>query len=254
MVRLHLEQPQAINTICILLAACFLGCTTIAHLTQLLFRNWSLPTAQVEKHRGAVKLIFNLSRPWKLRAGQYIYLKVPGLGFRSSWQSLPLYLIWWEVGPEDGVVTVTVLMKVQTGFTRALYLTPHRYLRVLVDGPYGGPRLKDQWEEMQAYDSVTLLATDIGISGQLPYVRDLLRYFIAEQNGRGTRKRISLIWEVKEECESQKSAPFFGRQADNAQAIKIGFVIGWTGCWLRMTRHWLVLSQALKTPHTDLWS
>jgi hypothetical protein len=89
------------------------------------------------------------------------------------------------------------VVKVQCfAFALALALTSHSWLRVIVDGPYGGVRLQSHWNRMQSYDAVTLFATDIGIAGQLPYVRELLRYFIDEERsmterGRGLRKHQS---------------------------------------------------------------
>lgn len=88
----------------------------------------------------------------------------------------------------------------------ALALTPHRRLRAIVDGPYGGARQREHWDEMKFHDSVMLFATDIGVAGQLPYVRDLLRIFISagksmvDRGGGLRRYRITLLWEISEEC------------------------------------------------------
>ncbi|QSS62942.1 hypothetical protein I7I51_02685 [Histoplasma capsulatum] len=107
--------------------------------------------------------------------------------------------------PDGTAATVSVIVRVQSGLSMALALTPHRRLRAIVDGPYGGARQREHWDEMKFHDSVMLFATDIGVAGQLPYVRDLLRIFISagksmvDRGGGLRRYRITLLWEISEE-------------------------------------------------------
>ncbi|QSS51642.1 hypothetical protein I7I53_07010 [Histoplasma capsulatum var. duboisii H88] len=211
MLRLHLKGPRAIDTASILLAAGLLVCTSIIHCFQIIFRNFSatksLQIVKVLKRSGVVELTFSPSRPWKVQAGQYIYLTVPIPGsFWSFACSCPYYVTWWEDAPDGTAATVSVIVRVQSGLSMALALTPHRRLRAIVDGPYGGARQREHWDEMKFHDSVMLFATDIGVAGQLPYVRDLLRIFISagksmmDRGGGLRRYRITLLWEISEEC------------------------------------------------------
>ncbi|OAX76911.1 hypothetical protein ACJ72_08796 [Emergomyces africanus] len=162
---------------------------------------------QVLKRSGVVELTFSPSRPWKVQAGQYIYLTVSVSGsFWSFTCSCPYYVIWWEDAPDGTAATVSVIVRVQSGLSMPLALTPHRRLRAIVDGSYGGARLRDHWDEMKFHDSVILFATDIGVAGQLPYVRDLLQIFISaaksmmDRGGGLRRYRITLVWEISEMC------------------------------------------------------
>ncbi|EQL35119.1 hypothetical protein, variant [Blastomyces dermatitidis ATCC 26199] len=209
MVWMHLKRPRTLHRICLFAAAILPGLTSAVHIVWVAFCNLrahrSLPVAHVVKKAGVVELTFRPSRPWKVCAGQYIYLTVPGLGFWAVTQAHPFYIAWTEDGPDGEAVSVTVIVRVRTGFTQALFLTPHRHLRLIVDGPYGGPKRKQLLEAAWPYDAVTLIATDIGIAGQLLYAKDLLRRFIAEENDMNTRgggirrHRINIVWEMKEE-------------------------------------------------------
>ncbi|QSS64903.1 hypothetical protein I7I51_01978 [Histoplasma capsulatum] len=116
-------------------------------------------------------------------------------------------LAWWETSPDGRAASVSVLIEVDSGFTRKLWLTRHRRLRIIVDGPYGGKDL-DRWQPLSTgfpYDAVALVATGIGIVGQLPFIRELLQRFVSEEKamhtrGGGVRRhRISLVWQLDKE-------------------------------------------------------
>ncbi|EDN03776.1 predicted protein [Histoplasma mississippiense (nom. inval.)] len=207
MVWLHLGQPinfRELHAICMILAAGLFSGTTALHIVRIVLRNMPSPLAiaDVIRKDGAVELTFRPPRAWKVRPGQHVYLRVPAVSFWSFTQSHPFNIIWSEDGPNG--TSVSVIAKVESGFTRALAGGSHRRLRVIVDGPYESLGM-DLWEDMYSYDAVVLFATGIGITGQLLYVRELLRRFISEQKamterGGGVRKhRISVVWEVEEQ-------------------------------------------------------
>ncbi|OJD20605.1 hypothetical protein ACJ73_08062 [Blastomyces percursus] len=204
---LHLGQPinfRELHAICMILAAGLFSGMTALHIVRVALRNMPSPLAiaDVIRKDGAVELTFRPPRAWKVRPGQHVYLRVPAVSFWSFTQSHPFNIIWSEDEPNG--TSVSVIAKVESGFTRALAGGSHRRLRVIVDGPYESLGM-DLWEEMYSYDAVVLFATGIGITGQLLYVRELLRRFISEQKaiterGGGVRKhRISVIWEVEEQ-------------------------------------------------------
>ncbi|EEQ92420.2 uncharacterized protein BDCG_07540 [Blastomyces dermatitidis ER-3] len=210
MVWMHLKWPCTLHRICLFTAAILPGLTSAVRIVWVAFCNlcahWSLPVTHVVKKAGVVELTFRPSRPWKVCTGQYIYLMVPGLGFWVVTQAHLFYIVWTEDGPDGEAVLVTVIVRVRTGFTQALFLTPHCHLRLIVDGLYGSLKRKQLLKAAWLYDAVMLIATDIGIAGQLLYAKDLLRCFITEENDMNTwgggirRHRINIVWEMKEEC------------------------------------------------------
>ena len=84
--------------------------------------------------------------------------------------------------------SITILAKIEAGFTRRLDYCQHNSLRVIVDGPYGKPKDTDP------YDSFVFVSTGIGITAQLPYLKELLR-----RQQRGYRlRRVCLIWQAED--------------------------------------------------------
>jgi predicted ferric reductase len=204
MVWMHMDRQSGFNAVCLMVAAILLALNSAMHALKFALRNLvagqPLALAEVVKHKGAVELTIRPARPWKVRPGQYIYIRAPGVRPLSFAESHPFALMWWEDGPDGKAVTISVLAKIESGFTRALSTIPHKQLRVLIDGPYG------QCKDINDYDYVIMIATGIGIATQLPYAKGFLRRRVAEQKaaaakGLGMRQqRISLVWELEEEC------------------------------------------------------
>lgn len=200
----HVKGQYGFNTICLVVSMVLLGCNIVVHILQYLYRNLAayrpLATAELTKltDSDAIELIIQLPRPWTPRAGQYIYLKAPfGVRFWSFAESHPFHVVWWEQGP-DGM-TISLLVKIESGFTRALFATTYKNLRVLLDGPYG------QCKDFATYDSIVMIATGIGITACLPYMKQILEHRV---RGSGkTPQRISLVWEIEDECMVSES-PF----------------------------------------------
>ena len=101
---------------------------------------------------------------------------------------------------------MSVLAKVESGFTRSLSTSRYNEVRILIDGPYGGPI------DTKPYTGVAMMATGAGIAAQLPYVKELLEFQqsakgIREKGEHNTRQqRISLIWQLDEECKLSSSS------------------------------------------------
>ncbi|KAB8256797.1 hypothetical protein BDV32DRAFT_152950 [Aspergillus pseudonomiae] len=157
----------------------------------------SLAVADLKKTKDAIELTFEPPRPWNVRPGQYVYMRAPAVRLFSFAESHPFSVIWWRNGPDGKAVSVSVLAKVESGFTKALNDSSHKRLRVLLDGPYG--RHKDT----EPYDSVLLIATGVGIAAQLPYARELVQRQLDTQEDKDhvhkRKQRISLIWQLDEE-------------------------------------------------------
>ncbi|KAF2230071.1 hypothetical protein EV356DRAFT_520207 [Viridothelium virens] len=89
---------------------------------------------------------------------------------------------------------VSFVMRARTGFTRQLYdraaASPSRTLDNLcgaIEGPYGGH------EPLSSYGTVVLFAAGVGITHQMPYLRQLLRGYA---EGTVSTRKIVLVWTV----------------------------------------------------------
>lgn len=159
-----------------------------AQLIHLVYRNGrGLAVAKKTDLDGAVRLTFTPTRPWKVRAGQYIYLKIPAVSHFSFAESHPFNVMWWEDDAENKASTITVLAKVESGFTRRLGSCSHKSLRVIIDGPYGN--LKD----MDRYDSFVFISTGIGVTAQLAYLKELIT-----KKREYPLRRVCLVWQAEE--------------------------------------------------------
>jgi predicted ferric reductase len=197
---LHLKHRYQIDGLLVIASVGVLVTTTILHFVRLLFRNIksgrSFPIADIEKLEGAIKLTFNPPRPWKVKAGEFIYVRIPGVRLLSFAESHPYNIAWWEQDESDEKASsISILAKIESGMTRDLFASSSKSFRVLVDGPYG------KCLDTDRCDSIVFIATDIGITAQLPYVKELVQ----RQSGHYRKKRISLIWELEQEGESNKS-------------------------------------------------
>ncbi|KAH7345846.1 ferric reductase transmembrane component 3, partial [Plectosphaerella cucumerina] len=192
-------------------AAGCLGLTWTVRLGLLVYRNVRLGTPS---SRAAVRTIafelddssipledavhihVRLSRPWNVRAGQYIYLTVPWAGGASVTQSHPFYIAWWYRVDDDNYIVL--IAQRRHGFTERIFRIRDARRNgsagalALVDGPYGKEMGLD------AYDNVLLFATGIGIAGHLSHVAQLLRGYC--DCGVKT-KRVTLFWQVDSEIQ-----------------------------------------------------
>ncbi|RXG41791.1 hypothetical protein VDGE_30543 [Verticillium dahliae] len=192
-------------------AAGCLGLTWVIRLTLMVYRNARLgsPSSRVAVRtitfeleetsiplEDAVHIHIRLSRPWNVRAGQYVYLTIPGASRTAFFQSHPFYIAWWyRVNDDDYIVLIALRHR---GFTEHVFSIKDNKLnnnfrsRALIDGPYG----KEM--NLDSYDNVLLFATGIGIAGQLSHVAQLLRSYY--DCGVKT-KRVTLFWQVDAEIQ-----------------------------------------------------
>ncbi|KAM0132883.1 hypothetical protein ACHAP3_006172 [Botrytis cinerea] len=141
----------------------------------------------------AVHVHVRLARPWTWRAGQWVYLSIPGLSRSSFAQSHPFFVSWWYRDAKGDSFIVLIIEK-RKGFTKDIVsVGPRSEMRAIVEGPCGREL------HLESYGTVLLFATGIGIAGQLPYVTQLLEgYHNYEVKGR----RIALFWEMDSELHS----------------------------------------------------
>ena len=174
----------------------------------------------------AIRVTLDLARPWTFKPGQHVYLYVPSIGW---WTSHPFSVAWSEstekVTAEKGLVTsrqdvldmertsLSLIIRRRTGFTDRLYrkadASPdgRMTIRAMVEGPYGQfilhPRSLLVVDEkdglggvdlLHSYGTVMLFAAGIGITHQVPHVRDLLAGF---ENGTVAARKVVLVWIIQ---------------------------------------------------------
>jgi predicted ferric reductase len=166
--------------------------------------------AEVEPLPGdALRITVRMARPWKFRPGQHAYLYMPAVGF---WTNHPFSLAWSEeeedinlVTDEKGLpmnrqdilemrkTTMSFIVRRRTGFTHQLYkkadlAADGKFLTTaFVEGPYGG-------EDLSSYGTVMLWAAGIGITHQVPHVRDIVAKYA---NGTTATRRLTLVWIIQ---------------------------------------------------------
>lgn len=181
----------------------------------------------------AMRVEFVVPRPWKAQSGQTLYFGVPSIGL---WTMHPFSVAWSETYSHGGLSrnistkhaftntvdpekqlnlpssrardmdlegpshqSFSLIIKKHDGFTRKLYErackqpegTPMT-ISALVEGPYGHAK------SFNSYGTVLLFASGVGITHQMPYIRDLVQGYA---EGTIATKQITLVWVVPDtEC------------------------------------------------------
>ncbi|KAK5955333.1 hypothetical protein OHC33_004015 [Knufia fluminis] len=182
----------------------------------------------------AMRIEFVLPRPWKAQSGQTLYFGIPSVGW---WTMHPFSVAWSETYSHGGLSrnlstkttftnhadpekhtlnlpssrardmdlegpkhqSFSLVVKKYDGFTRKLYEQASRQpqglpmtVSALVEGPYGHAK------SFNSYGTVLLFASGVGITHQMPYVRDLCQGYA---DGTVATKRMTLVWVVPDtEC------------------------------------------------------
>jgi hypothetical protein len=185
-------------------------------------------TAEVEVLPGeVVRVTVQMARPWTFKTGAHAYLYMPGIGW---WTSHPFSIAWSsEAEPfpnknkdlvlsdiekgfdidvmsspsaassnvdlpiRSGSQTISFIIRSRTGFTEKLFrkadAAPNgRFTsQCFLEGPYGHQTLR-------SYGTVLLFAAGVGITHQVPHVRDLVH---GHANGTVAARKIVLIWVIQ---------------------------------------------------------
>jgi len=227
---LHKPTPlQVPPTLYLFVGICLQIFTGIVRFAQILYRNVThkkfLCRAKIQAITypnlngeeialsDAVRVHVKLPRAWEPQAGQYIYLCIPGVNYTAFAQLHPFYVAWRE--RNNGDTYAVLIVQKRRGFTKHLFLhREHLFdgdpekrdlyqrnhlhgvkgIRAVIEGPYGRELSLD------SYGTVLLFATDIGITGQLSYVDQLLDGY---HNCEVKTRRISLFWQVESESKCQ---------------------------------------------------
>ncbi|EDP53791.1 ferric-chelate reductase, putative [Aspergillus fumigatus A1163] len=184
----------------------------IARLVSILWRNCGKQrtSATVELLPGDVARVeVAVSRPWKFKAGQYMYLYIPSLGL---WTSHPFSVAWTSsdrmttnkkrdssdsfnvlLGGRQRT-TMSFLIKRRDGFTNKLLTKVHRSeagrfnATALAEGPFGG------LHSLASYGTVLLIAGGIGITPPLSYLHEFVDGFSDRSMA---VRRVTLVWVVR---------------------------------------------------------
>lgn len=155
----------------------------------------------------AVRVTVHLARPWTFEPGQHAYLYMPSV---SMWQSHPFSVAWSEedsrIDEKGGILRsrqdvlslkqtkMSFIIRARTGFTSTLYKKAEAapegrfYTKCFAEGPYGG------LHKMHSYGTVMLIAGGVGITHQVPHVRDLVARYA---NGSVAARKIVLVWIIQ---------------------------------------------------------
>ncbi|KAF2857922.1 putative FRE ferric reductase-like transmembrane component [Piedraia hortae CBS 480.64] len=179
-----------------------------ARMFKIMYPNISkgVTRAEVEALPGdAVRVTLRMARPWKFHPGQHVYLYLPALGL---WTSHPFSVAWSEEQTEffdekslplarqdlapTRTRTLSLVCRRRTGLTDRLFrkaeATGGKFVTMaFAEGPYGSQSFK-------SYGTVMLFAAGIGITHQVPHVRDLVS---AYANGTCATRKVILVWIIR---------------------------------------------------------
>lgn len=163
--------------------------SAIISLGCVLYRNSSgLSLAQISFVNGTTQIRLRLSRPLKVRAGQYINLWVPSVSLWSFTQTHPFVVTSWSQKPQK---YIDLFIEPRRGFTKDLLtLSEHGPTTSMAwfSGPHGKPL------PISRYENVVMLASGSGIAAHLPYLKKLAH----DQRSREIPvRRVHLIWQME---------------------------------------------------------
>ncbi|QDS74062.1 hypothetical protein FKW77_009379 [Venturia effusa] len=160
----------------------------------------------------AVRVTMKLARPWRFSPGQHAYIYMPSIGF---WMSHPFSVAWSEEeGSQQQIVeekgldmgsiesqdvltvkktSISFIIRARTGFTEKLFRkadrSPSGRFSTLAwaEGPYGS-------QQLHSFGTVLLFAAGVGITHQVPHVRDLVAGY---GNGTVAARKVVLVWIIQ---------------------------------------------------------
>lgn len=142
----------------------------------------------------AVKVTIPTQKKW--RAGQYVYLRMPGIAFMENHPFTIASLCSDDFPSEYGEQyrDMTLVFRPFAGFTRKLHETavrkgPYKTYRAFIDGPYGGMR-----RQMASFDTVVFFAGGSGITALASQLLDLIKRM---RDGKATTTKVVVIWAMK---------------------------------------------------------
>jgi predicted ferric reductase len=188
----HIRLAKNITVISLGIASALWLTHHIAWLIRLMYRNFGasgftekVTFAPLHKNglSQATRATITLTRPWKVVAGQYIYLTLPTEARHrlGLFQSHPYLIAWADESRQE----IILLIQKSDGFSNAVFSARNPESSALVDGPYGHSLSLD------GYDKVLFIASGIGISAHLLAMKHLLE---AHRTQSARIRRLTLVW------------------------------------------------------------
>ncbi|KAJ5919285.1 hypothetical protein N7466_010228 [Penicillium verhagenii] len=177
----------------------------VTYLVRLFYLNWSNPfrsssfmigeeSAITLLPQNAVKVTIPTKMRW--RAGQYVYLRMPSIGFIQS-HPFTIASLCSEDFPSaygEEYRDMTLVFRPFQGFTRqvvqkALEFGPFKTYTAFLEGPYGGMQ-----RDMAAFDDVVFFAGGSGITAIASQLLDLIKRI---RDGKAVTRSIKVIWALR---------------------------------------------------------
>ena len=188
----HTINASDISRLCLYALVGVPALTTSLEVLKTLHRNVALgkpyPRAVIIKVKETACIELSTPRPWVVRAGQYVNVWIPSIGF---WQSHPFMIVGWTKG------FLILVVEPREGLTRKLVARAAEFESGLPDlqrrlafftGPHG------RCVSMGEHDSVLLVTSGFGVAAQLPYIKQLVHGY---QQGKVKTRRIHLVWQLQ---------------------------------------------------------
>jgi predicted ferric reductase len=207
----------------LLLSSVIFICIKLSRLSNIIYLNVSLghrSIATVKHHNDCVQISVELARHLDFRPGQYIYLSLWNLSGGSAFEYHPFQICWVYTNHKKRQV-LELLVQARRGFTRRLLNEKRGGYLAFVEGPYG------QHLSLDRYGTVLLFATDLGIAGQLPFIRELLKLY---KERKARTQRIALFWELDIEGDECSNENMWPTDIDARQNLGITYENGWMRC------------------------
>jgi predicted ferric reductase len=240
---MHVRQRKLFKPpmVYLLISACLFGVRELWGAIRFVERNMGISQRankatvfRIPQSTEAMLLHLTVSRPWKFRGGQYIYVCIPATNWTSFCQYHPFFIMGWSSNHN----TVELLVQHRHGFTGKSIFYSERLdssstergqsyqlrptnpasnpqiqsrpspmessgidfnMKRLVEGPCLTAFIEGPYEQqldLESYGTVILVATGVGVAPQLSWIQQLL-YGI--QNSVVKTRKISLLWEIEAE-------------------------------------------------------
>ncbi|KAL8714179.1 MAG: hypothetical protein Q9220_001908 [cf. Caloplaca sp. 1 TL-2023] len=160
----------------------------------------------------ACRVTLKMVRPWVFQPGQYAFITVPSVGL---WTSHPFSVAWsnndedtkaqdsekgYRINADDILAdpneksSMSLIIRRRSGFTNKIFEKAERSasgittISAYIEGPYGGHSV------LHSYGTVMIFAGGIGITHQVPFVRDLVAGYAS---GTVAARKVVLVWVIQ---------------------------------------------------------
>ena len=245
----HVRSSQTLSRVLLIVVFGGLLASTIFQSLKQLYKNttWDKDGVRVVRTLAARRcgdcliVKIQLRRPWKIRPGEFIYLRLLTMESASIFQRHPFVITWWEgsdavderdmaKGQEDNKSTgynagkarvVYVMIDPQRGWTRNVTSNDSAFENQVawLDGPFGSPY------RLEEYSTVVLFASGNGIFAQLPLLKDLATGLKASAI---RTRRVKLVWQTEssnEQLQEWMHEILKDEQLDNDVRCRVGLAL-----------------------------